>query len=383
MKPAHYNITHRRRQNFYALPTAHWQFLAQPPISYLETLNQVDDAIDKNADIAHGIFLQSLSAVGLAEHPPGPTPDGQKHRLDWRGAATPQDMDKARTTIRQFYRDWSAEGAAERQACYDPILAALSSQFSHHTNKGTIKVLVPGAGLGRLVFEVCRAGYTAEGNEISYHQLLASSFILNHTTRTEKLPLYPWAFSFSNHISRKNQMQCVMIPDVHPGTVLQGASEGQEIHAFQRIGMATGDFTVIYNDEEHAGTYDAVATVFFIDTAPNILKYIETIHHCLKPGGIWINLGPLLWHFEDSGPIPTPSEAHNNQSLGIASTGTVELTQTEILTLITASGFSFPSPPTMSESPYIQDPHSLLQNRYRVVHWIARKDKRDNAPRSG
>jgi carnosine N-methyltransferase len=165
-----------------------------------------------------------------------------------------------------------------------------------------------------------------------------------------------------------------MIPDVHPGTVLQQASEGQEIHAFQRIGMATGDFTVIYNDDEHAGTYDAVATVFFIDTAPNILKYIETIHHCLKPGGIWINLGPLLWHFEDSGPITKPNEDPTSQNLGIASTGTIELTQTEILALIAASGFSLAAPPTMSESPYIQDPNSLLQNSYRAVHWVARKE---------
>ncbi|KAI9783114.1 MAG: hypothetical protein M1839_004283 [Geoglossum umbratile] len=392
-KAAHYNVTHRRRQNFYALPAAHWQRLAQPPISYLETLNQIDDAIDKNADIAHAIFLQSLSAIGLAEHPPGPASDGQKHHLDWRGAATPQDVDKARTTVRQLYRDWSAEGAAERQVCYDPILTALSSEFPDHPNRGAIKVLIPGAGLGRLVFEVCRAGYTAEGNEISYHQLLASSFILNHTTGAHTLPLYPWAFSFSNHISRENQLQCVLVPDVHPGTVLQEASEGQETHAFQRIGMATGDFTVIYNDAEHAGAYDAVATVFFIDTAPNILQYIETIHHCLKPGGIWINLGPLLWHFEDSGPTTTtttttiapttsqqqkqqedPPNPNPNPNLGIASTGTVELTQTEILALITASGFALASPPTASAAPYIQDPASMLQNSYRVTHWVARKE---------
>ncbi|KAI9863359.1 MAG: hypothetical protein M1813_003801 [Trichoglossum hirsutum] len=399
-KAAHYNVTHRRRQNFYALPSPHWQRLAQPPFSYLETLNLVDDAIDENADIAREIFLQSLSAVGLAEHPLEPTPDGRRHRLDWRGAATPQDVDKARTTIRQLYRDWSAEGAAERRACYDPIVSTLTSEFSHRPDKCDVKVLIPGAGLGRLVFEVCRAGFDAEGNEISYHQLLASSFILNHTSRAHQFPLYPFALNFSNHVSRSDQLRRVMVPDVHPGTALRESSIGRSTHAFQRIGMATGDFMVVYSDAAHAAVYDAVATVFFIDTAPNLLRYIETVHHCLKPGGIWINLGPLLWHFGDSGPVtdsndgnaPRPTDEHEhehnsptttpyhhhhqNQNPGIASAGSVELTHSEILPLIASSGFSFPSsslPPPI-DTGYIQDPASLLQNTYRAVHWVARKD---------
>lgn len=32
-------------------------------------------------------------------------------------------------------------------------------------------------------------------------------------------------------------------------------------------------------------------TCFFIDTARNIVHYLETIHGLLKPGGLWINLG--------------------------------------------------------------------------------------------
>ena len=38
-------------------------------------------------------------------------------------------------------------------------------------------------------------------------------------------------------------------------------------------------------------SWDCIATVFFIDTAHNILKYIETIWNILKPGGYWINVG--------------------------------------------------------------------------------------------
>ena len=32
----------------------------------------------------------------------------------------------------------------------------------------------------------------------------------------------------------------------------------------------------------------------------NILEYIEIFHRILKSGGLWINLGPLLYHYENS-----------------------------------------------------------------------------------
>ena len=41
--------------------------------------------------------------------------------------------------------------------------------------------------------------------------------------------------------------------------------------------------------------WDCLATVFFIDTAHNIIAYIETIYKILKPGGVWVNIGELVW----------------------------------------------------------------------------------------
>lgn len=40
-------------------------------------------------------------------------------------------------------------------------------------------------------------------------------------------------------------------------------------------------------------------TCFFIDTAKNILDYIETIYLTLKKNGVWVNFGPLLYHFAE------------------------------------------------------------------------------------
>ena len=40
-----------------------------------------------------------------------------------------------------------------------------------------------------------------------------------------------------------------------------------------------------------ADSWNCVATVFFIDTAHNVIDYIEAIYKILQPGGCWINLG--------------------------------------------------------------------------------------------
>lgn len=53
----------------------------------------------------------------------------------------------------------------------------------------------------------------------------------------------------------------------------------------------------IYFYFKSTDTWDCVATCFFIDTANNVLEYIETIWKILKPGGVWINLGEFQVFF--------------------------------------------------------------------------------------
>ncbi|KAL1953027.1 hypothetical protein VTO42DRAFT_3755 [Malbranchea cinnamomea] len=375
---AHRNATHRRRQAFYALPSSHWQKLAAPPFSFLDTLNQVDDAIDSNADIADSILSSALCSFGLAANPDEGDP------RNWHGKATAADVGKANSTIRQFYRDWSAEGYHEREACYKPVLDDLREHFGERPPPAT-KVLVPGAGLGRLVFDLCMAGYFAEGNEISYHQLLASSWVLNHTQGKDEHALYPFALHFSNLKSRKQQLQKVMIPDVHPGTAMaerRAASARGDEPPLGSMSMTAADFLVLYGAPSQSESFDAVATVFFIDTAPNLVRYIETIHNCLKPGGMWINIGPLLWHFEDR-PVSSNSrsrvESGNDEEFekefqGIAEPGGVELAEEEIFQLIETMGFRIQKhDEQIRECGYIQDRESMLQNIYRPSHWVAVK----------
>ena len=56
----------------------------------------------------------------------------------------------------------------------------------------------------------------------------------------------------------------------------------------------------VYSAPSFAAQFDCVATCFFIDTAHNLLEYMEVIHAVLRPGGKWVNLGPLLYHWADT-----------------------------------------------------------------------------------
>lgn len=51
--------------------------------------------------------------------------------------------------------------------------------LNYFSDPSKINVLVPGAGLGRLAYEIAKRGYTCQGNEFSLFMLFASYFVLN------------------------------------------------------------------------------------------------------------------------------------------------------------------------------------------------------------
>ena len=57
--------------------------------------------------------------------------------------------------------------------------------------------------------------------------------------------------------------------------------------------IAEGDF--LKHKPANDELYDYIVTQFFIDTGSNVVATLQQIKGLLKPGGKWINLGPLLW----------------------------------------------------------------------------------------
>jgi len=411
----------RRRKDVYTLPQADREALLK--LGYLNKLKQVDEAIIANAQFLGEIIADSdifgpdigengyedgvgeeLAGDGSQsqhqleasrdprvrpqgqhshahDHPPAPShshshshshPHSHQHSHSHDGGprkphkATDGDMDKVRSTLKQFVRDWSVEGEAEREASYKPMTDALLEYYKHKTpeERKRLRVLVPGAGLGRLAWDVAKLGFSSQGNEFSHYMLLGSFLILNRTSAVDQHTIYPYAHSLSNARNRNAALRAVQIPDVLPSTLPDGI----------KFELIAGDFEEIYGADEdpasmvmeptedgippepHAGLWDAIMTCFFIDTAKNVVNYLRIIHRILRPGGVWINLGPLLWHWE------------NNAT----SDPSIELGLDEVLELARSIGFEISEVKTIN-SPYTSNKDSMLGYAYHAAFWTATK----------
>ncbi|KNC99971.1 uncharacterized protein SPPG_05346 [Spizellomyces punctatus DAOM BR117] len=319
----------KRRRDLASIPKAHQQLVG----SFMEKkINSVEERILKNA-----AFIASI----VAGHQNEETNGGTKSQV------SEGDMDKVRSTLRQFVRDWSEEGREERARTYDPILDELQTRFKGVSmeDKGKIKVLVPGAGLGRLAYDIVKQGYSCQGNEFSFYMLLASHFVLNQTQQLHQYEIFPWIHSFSNSTSTDVLLSSVRIPDVLPGDVPRTAD----------FSMVAGDFCEVYGEEEHIESWDVVVTCFFMDTAKNIVEYIDIIKRILKPNGLWINLGPLLYHWE-----------------GMQNELSIELSLDEFKQVIRTKGFKIENERTI-ETTYASNTRGMLKYVYECAYFVGVK----------
>ena len=262
-----------------------------------------------------------------------------------------KDIIKMRSTLRLFIRDWAIDGLEERNTTYKPILEELKNFFAKRPKKDFeegINVLVPGAGLGRLMYEIAKLGFKSQGNEFSYYMLLCSNFIFNNTTKKDEFILQPLIHSFSNIISEESPFKKILIPDENLGEELSKTDTGE-------MSMVAGEFCRVYKDK--INFFDAIVTCYFIDTANNIIEYIETIHNIVKLGGLWINFGPLLYHYTEN-----ESEV------------SIELSWEEIKHIITGFGFEFKKIEFVKTT-YSSNKDSMSQRIYNCIFFNAVKVK--------
>ncbi|KEP53569.1 MFS general substrate transporter [Rhizoctonia solani 123E] len=391
----------RRRQDYLKLPEAERALLDS--IGWKQKVAHIDAAIERNAEFLLNIIDDPMIFQGMDlegahghddhdhdhdheghshgsghshdhDHDHGDVAGGHDHDHEHehghshsghsrRSKRSPQmdfDMDKVRSTLKQFVRDWGVEGKVERDACYGPMLDALCEYFHNVPieERGNFRVLVPGAGLGRLAWDVASRGFTCQGNEFSHYMLLASFFVLNRTRAKFEHTIHPFIHSISNTVSARSLLRAVQVPDVLPSDLPPGSN----------FSLVAGDFEEIYGvepdpesdpssePEPHAGEWDAVLTCFFIDTAKNIISYLKTIHKILAPGGVWINLGPLLWHWENN----------NTNDMSI------ELDLEEVKELARKVGFEIYNERTIPTT-YTGNSESMLGYVYQASFWMATK----------
>lgn len=322
----------RTERQFRSLPENQQKLLPQFPLH----LDKIRKCIDHNQEILLTIVNDCIHMF-----------ENKEYGEDANGKIMPAstfDMDKLKSTLKQFVRDWSETGKAERDACYKPIIKEIIKNFpKERWDPSKVNILVPGAGLGRLAWEVAMLGYACQGNEWSFFMLFSSNFVLNRCSEINKYKLYPWIHQFSNNRRSADQIRPILFPDVDPHSLPPGSN----------FSMTAGDFQEIYSE---CNAWDCIATCFFIDTAHNVIDYIDTIWRILKPGGIWINLGPLLYHFEN-----------------LANELSIELSYEDIKNVVLQYGFQLEVEKESVLSTYTVNDLSMMKYYYECVLFVVRK----------
>jgi hypothetical protein len=236
--------------------------------------------------------------------------------------------DTASHIITHIARDWTACGESIRQDTHDWIVDQLckchGNQITGHTyvewnsechqHSPLSPVLVPGAGMARLAFDIAFANtrkdtdgsdtkcypFVVEAVDNSIVMAAATYYILHHAASrrpvTDFSKVYPFVTDpFTNEVDTRRRWESAEFPEDTILKKFNNLDQQQSDHR-PRLSYIIGDFVSVYASPSKHGTYGSIATCFFIDTATNIYEYILTIRNLLRIGGAWINLGPVQWH---------------------------------------------------------------------------------------
>ncbi len=173
--------------------------------------------------------------------------------------------------IQFLYRDWGWESAGNgenRQA-----LAAIQEVLRPG---GLGRTLIIGAGACRLAYDLhrqCGASETAVIDIDPFLLVIAEAVIRGRTVRLTE--------------STANVQELSQVAKAWDLSAPSGPLDPDRFLFFLANGLAPP-----FAD----ATFDTVVTPWFIDQVPSDLPaFLDTVHRQLKPGGRWVNSGPLIY----------------------------------------------------------------------------------------
>ncbi|CAI2323507.1 unnamed protein product [Caenorhabditis sp. 36 PRJEB53466] len=233
--------------------------------NFKEHVNSIKEKMEHNQQILKYIVNYGAGMFG-EDHT-------KAIRMHQNRRPTNEFNSKVLSTLRQICREWSSEGEPERTATFLPIVEELNRIYPKNVSaRHEIRILVPGCGLGRLAHDLIDEGYSVQGNEFSFFMLLTSFFILNACKEVNQYTIYPFIFEKSNCWRYEDRLRPVSFPDK-----LLRAQQSSRSNSFS---MCAGDFL----DIAKGASFSVVVTAWFIDTAHNVIEYIDAIFNCLPCG---------------------------------------------------------------------------------------------------
>ncbi|KAK6461423.1 N2227-like protein-domain-containing protein [Scheffersomyces coipomensis] len=287
--------TNDRRRKLFKLMTWRQQKLCED-IGYLDKLKKIDTSIQSNQSFLNAIADKSVTDFGLSYH------DFEKLKNDSSSNQTSSTNYRVIEAIGHYLRDWNVEGFSELNPILKYVRQQLDATVPVNMREKTC-IVIPGSGLGRVAHEVAKFGSekgeptfgAVYGVEYSGLMHACNQFIYadkssdNKTSTAKTFELFPHVHSCSNLYDTASQFR--------KEKVQQLTSKPDNLH------LSHEDFRYFKIDTPNKFENIIVVSVFFIDTAENLINYLDAIHSLTTPNsrnnnikrGHWINVGPLKY----------------------------------------------------------------------------------------
>jgi len=356
-----------------ALPASQRQFL--PPSMIPGTPEaEARQHLYHEAEIRNQFFFDSMLRYAQMPNSQDLVREQQTGKpMKW---SSDDDISKVSSVLKSLARDWSTDGQAERESCYRPLLDAVKTYLPGQSSNPPSRIVVPGAGVGRLAAELLSLGYEVQGNEFSLHMLLASDFLLNSgSSPSRQYEISPWMSETKNICKTEDPVRSIFIPDVDPFELCTRGGHGTEYAP--EFSMAAGEFVSIYSNPQEYGKWNGVVSCFFLDTAPSMVEYLQVIYDMLADNGYLINIGPLLFHW--SGPSTRPDDMNPKDFLTKHShldrryMESIDMTWDDVREIMIRIGFSIEEEKTNVPCRYTANEKSFMNTDYRCVFFVAKK----------
>lgn len=131
--------------------------MVESTIQYTRKLNTVEHLFETNEKLAKAIVHHGMSFYNISQA------ELDQFIVESEKQGVSPDKTSVSQSLKHFVRDWSSEGVREREQAFPCILrtmvnisTSMSSQTA--TIQSPLRVLLPGAGLGRLAHEIASLG---------------------------------------------------------------------------------------------------------------------------------------------------------------------------------------------------------------------------------
>lgn len=297
-----------------------------------EVLGNISALVEekRQAHVESTVFGVAVArpAVGVLEGSAWPPCEYHKR---YRETGTSADQSVSYTSVvdvmGHLARDFEVEGGEARQLAhmlYGDVVALVLKALSRLMNERCVsggqvelRVLVPGVGVGGLLFRVreavanllapdgCDAEVTLVGTECSPSMLASLVWVADWHEKGSRLSIHPWLWHRGNMLMVGDQYQQVLIaPTTQPLGAPYAVVVAADVFAdgwgeTKRAFGAWVSQSPTYQDSDVALQFDVVLTSYVVDAVTSsggVTRTLDRIAELLRPDGVWVNFGPLQYH---------------------------------------------------------------------------------------